>query len=80
MYKYVQGSAELKHENKWIIPKWESKTILPEWDDFLLNVMENDELSADKHTPIHYLLRKYEAPTKTDDPPAGLKRLEVRSL
>ena len=59
IYRDVQEIAETNHYNKWVIPKWESKTILPEWDDFLLNVMENDKLSVDKHTTIQYPLLEY---------------------
>ena len=59
IYRDVQERDETKHYNKWVIPKWESKTILPEWDDFLLNVMENDKLSVDKHTTIQYPLLEY---------------------
>ena len=42
--------------------------------------MKNENLLADKHTPIKYLLHKYEVPTETADLPAGLNRLEVRAL
>ena len=42
--------------------------------------MENDKFSADKHTPIQYLLRKDEVPTETADLPAGINRLDIRSL
>ena len=54
-------------------------TIL-EWDEFLLNVIENEKVSADKHTPIQYLLHKQESPTTTADLSAVLSRLEVRAI
>ena len=57
IYRDVQERAEAKHDNEWILPKWGSKTTFPEWDGFLLNVMQNDKFSANKHTPIQYLLR-----------------------
>ena len=75
IHRDVQERAEAKHDNKWILLKWESKTTFPEWDDFMLNVMENEKLSADKHTPIQYLLCKQEAPMKTDDLLASLSYL-----
>ena len=46
----------------------------------MLNVMENNKFSADKHTPIQYPLRKEEAPTTTADIPSGLNRIEVWAL
>ena len=80
IYRDVQERTEAKHDNDWKIPKWDSKTSFPEWDDFLVNTMKNDKYSVDKHTPIMYLLRKYETPTATADLPAGLSRLEKRCL
>ena len=76
----VQERAEAKHDNKWILPKWESKTTFLEWDDFLLDVIENDKLSTDNHITIQYLLREQEAPTTTSDIPDGLNHLEVLAL
>ena len=35
--------------------------------------MDNDALSADKHTPIQYLLQKQEAHTTTADLPVRLR-------
>ena len=75
IYRDVQERVEAKRDNRWILPKWESKTILLKWDDFLLNVMDNEKLTADKYTPIQYLLCKQEALTTTADLPYGLIRL-----
>ena len=58
IYINVQECAEVKHDNKWILPKWESKTTFPEWENFLLMVMEMEKILAGKYTPIQYLLRK----------------------
>ena len=59
IYRDVQERAENKHANEWIIPKWESNMTFTEWDDYLLNMMENEKFSANKHTPIQYLIRKH---------------------
>ena len=74
IYRDIQEGAEAKHDNEWTLLKWESKTTLPEWDGFLLNVMNNDKFSSNKHNTIQYLLHKQEAPTTTAYLPAGLGR------
>ena len=72
IYRDVQERSEAKHDNEWILPKWESKTEFPEWDDFMLNVMENEKFYSDKKTPIHCLLCKEEEPNATADIPTGI--------
>ena len=75
IYRDVKEPSEAKHDNEWIITKWESKRTFPLWDDFLLNMMENEKLSADNYTPIQYLLLKQEASTTTADLPYSIRFL-----